>query len=378
MKKKFSIKRSFATMLAITAMLGCIGSASAAGTTGYIVPDSEISHEINGKQVLIRTYQVGEEVDPETLVSETFTMDGFDYEFSSITQDFTEETDSKSVRVPVIVTSDSDEMGTTIKKFDAIYPYDEDGYIGDLYLDPQSIHTEVTAMETQGGTVTANRSYTLEYNDPELIPQSITENGITLQLNSVSWTEVEYRSDGSVPAYYIANAVYSRTSHWEKPSEYTTVATYFGTVTKSMGKTYTYTVTYTGTPTHAEEKAVNAAMVSGLIRGGLLAIFAVAFLVFVVKSILYILSQYVKVQAQDDSTGEYTTIQRVRLNRRAPAIDVDVLKAPGSRHFLFTMSEKAAKRMKGKIIMLNAGQETGSHQIGDTYGKEYIFTFDIT
>ena len=371
MSRKLRIGQNIASVIAIMAMLSSSGMAHAA----YLIPTSEVAHEINGSQVLVRTYETKEEISPEEEDSvNRFTKDGFDYELSSREHEVKEESESKSIRVPVSISSSTDGVEDTVKKLEAVYHYNEDGYEGDLFVDPQTIRTEVTATEEHGGTVTASRTYTLEYNDPALVPEAITENGATLKLANVTWTEGEYREDGSVPAYYTANATYSRTSRWEKPSEYTTTATYFGTVTKTTDALHIYTMTYLGTPTNALEKAVNMAFV----RGGLLAAGAVLFILIVAKTVLYILSQFVKVRAQDDETGEYTTIQRVRLNSKAPAIEVDVLKAPGSRHFLFTMSEKAARRMKGKIILIHAGQETGSHQVGEPYGKEYSFTYDIT
>lgn len=345
--------------------------------TTPIVPVSQVAQEVNGKQTLTRIYQVGEEVDPNTLIEEKVTSDGFNYTFTGITQSVENKADEKTVYVKVSKSSATDSLADSIKLFDAEVPYDEDGYTGFLHLDPKSIVTQVTATEQKGGTVnkTATKTYTLDYNDPTLVPETIEEGGRTLKLKNLTWTEGAYLEDTSVPSYYVATATYgySYTSYKDVPSEYTTEATYTGTVSKPGENIYTYTLTYTGVPVTAD----HTAMISGLFRGAVITAIIAIVLIVLAWLASYILSMFAKVQAQDSETGEYIKVQTVRLSQKAPVIKLDMLKVPGSKHYLITMKESCAKRMRGKIILIQAGQETHQHKVDAIYGKQYTINVDV-
>lgn len=352
--------------------------AAEASTQGIAaVPDSQIAQEINGKQILTRVFRVKESVDPQSLVVEELTVDGFDYTFASITQDVETTTDEKTVQVKVDKVSDSENLVDSIKLFDAELLYDEDGYTGSLHIDPKSIITLVTATEQKGGTVKRNatKTYTLDSNDPSLIPQTITEGGRTMQLSDLKWEEGEYLPDSSIPTYYTATATYSysQTSYRDVPTEYTTTATYVGNVSKAGESIYTYTLTYTGTPVTADYTA----MVSGVARGVGITALVVIILIALFLLFRYILNMFAKVQAQDSETGEYVKIQTVRLSQKAPMIKLNILKMPDSKHYLITMRENCARRMRGKIILIQAGQQTISHKVEALYGRKYTINVDL-
>ena len=86
-----------------------------------------------------------------------------------------------------------------------------------------------------------------------------------------------------------------------------------------------------------------------------------------------------KRQAQDFDSGNYTTIQKVRLKKKAPNFELDTLKSTSSRHFLCEMSAIMAKNFRGKIINVTAdGQVVCKHQvepINDT--DKYVFSVDL-
>lgn len=375
MTKKRIFTLALCLILAFGLMAGTTAFAAEAPVT--VVPDSQIAQEINGKQVLTRVFRVKESVSPQTLIVDKLTVDGYNYTFASITQDVEGSTDEKTVQVKVQQVSQSESLADSIKLFDAELLYDEDGYTGSLHIDPKSIITVVSATEQKGGTVkkSATKTYTLDTNDPALVPETITEGGRTLQLTNLSWQEGEYLPDSSIPTYYTATATYqySQTSYKDVPTEYTTTATYTGTASKAGENTYTYTLTYTGTPVTADYTA----MVSGLARGvGITAAVAVL-LIILVLLLRYILSMFAKVQAQDGETGEYVKIQTVRLSQKAPMVKLDMLKMPDTKHYLITMKESCARRMRGKIILVQAGQETIQHKVEAIYGKKYTINVDL-
>lgn len=361
--------------LALSMVMGALAAEAPVG--GLVVPDSEVAQEVNGKQILTRVFKVDESVDPATLKVEKLTVDGFDYTFTSITQDVETMSDEKRVQVKVEHTSDTDDMEACIKLFDSELLYDEDGYTGTLHIDPKSVVTVVTATEKKGGTTKKNvtKVYNLDSNDPSLVPETITENGITMKRNSLSWQEAGYLPDSSIPTGYIATAVYgySKTSYTEVPSEYTTTATYTGTVSKEGESVYTYTLTYAGTPVTADYTA----MIGGLFRGIAITAAAGLILILLIWLAFRIMSMFAKVQAQDNETGEYVKIQTVRLSQKAPLIKLDMLKMPEARHYLITMRESCARRMRGKIILIQTGQSTVQHKVEAIYGKKYIINVDL-
>lgn len=341
------------------------------------VPVEQTAQEINGKQVLTRVYVSEGELDPETLIEKSLTVDGFDYDFVSIVQSVEKTSEDKQVSQKEVRTAAADNLGDTIKLFDSEILFDDGEYSGKLHLDPKSVITTITATEQVGGTTekSATKVYSFDYNDPTLVPQSITENGYTMQLQNVTWKEGEYREDSSVPVQYTATATYgySHTSYKEVPSEYTTEVTYTGTVTKPGIPVYTYTLTYSGTPVTAD----HSAMIAGFLRGAIIAAAIAAAIVLIVLLVLRILSMFAKVQVQDPTTGEYRKIQTVRLRQKAPLIKLDVLKLPEATHYLVSMRESCARRMRGKIILVQTGTETIQHKVEAIYGKRYVFDVDL-
>ena len=367
------IKMALCLCLALCLASGCVPALAA----GHIVPDSQVAQEINGKMTLTQVFRVDESVDPDSLIVDKMTVDGYNYTFTSITQDVEKVTDKKNVQVNVEQVSDKADLADSIRLFDAEIPYDEDGYTGLLHIDPKSITTVVSSTERKGGTTkkSATKTYDLETNDPTLVPQTIEEGGKTMKLASLSWQEKGYLPDSSIPTGYTATAIYeyTQTSYRNVPTGYTTTATYVGEVSKEDENIYIYNLTYTGVPVEAD----HTAMIAGLARG--VGITALAALVLLLIFLLFraLLNMFAIVQAQDVETGEYVKIQRVRLSQKAPTVQLNMLKMPDSKHYLISMREAAARRMRGKIIVVHAGQQTIQHKVEAIYGKKYLINVDL-
>lgn len=367
------IKMALCLCLVLCLASGCVPAFAA----NHVVPDSQVAQEINGKMTLTQEFKVNADVDPKSLIVDEMTVDGYDYTFTSITQDVQTVTDKKPVQVKVEQTSDTEDLADSIRLFDAEIPYDEDGYTGFLHIDPKSIVTVVSSTERRGGTTkkSATKTYDLATNDPTLVPQSIEEGGKTMKLTNLDWQATGYLPDSSIPTGYTATATYeyTQTSYRDVPTGYTTTATYVGEVSKVNDDVCIYNVTYTGVPVEAD----HTAMIAGLARGvGITALVALALLLGFLL-IRALLNMFATVQAQDVETGEYVKIQRVRLSQKAPAIHLNMLKMPDSKHYLVTMREAAARRMRGKIIMIHAGQQTIQHKVESIYGKKYFINVDL-
>lgn len=365
------------------------------------VPNSEVCQEVNGRQILTRVFSVSPDVDPSTLISADFEKDGFIYTFDSIIKTEREFSDTKRVTQSYDFESDTKDLSENILKLPTSLRYeDEEGYVGQLYLEPRSVTTDATGYHTTSSVVKSTVSYPgLEYNDPSLVPSTTSKNGVTLSLADVSWSEGAYLDDSSVPGTYTATATYRKTLYSKVADSYLVTAEYYGDVKQDGIETIEYTVTYLGTvPQHSflgftwtDKSATTSAgspsssssnsFGGALLKGLLLLIALVAILIVLLWALLKLIkairNMFVTVQAQDDTTGEYKTTQRVRLKKNDPVIELNTLKSPGSRHYMITIPKQRAEAMAGKIITIHSAQQTFQHQVGDAHGMDYTFSIDF-
>ena len=109
------------------------------------VPVSQTENDINGRHILTKVFDVTPDTDPETLKEDGMTVGGYTYELI------------------------------------------QGGYKGTLYLDNASIEVSETGRTQQKGSDAVTKSYTLEYNDDDQVPATITHNGKTYNRMSISW-----------------------------------------------------------------------------------------------------------------------------------------------------------------------------------------------
>ena len=101
---------------------------------------------------------------------------------------------------------------------------------------------EADGYETSTYTVSDTREYPgLEHNDPALVPQTVTKNGLTLTLSGITWKGL----GGTDPTSYTAVVSYKGTGSSKNVTGYTT-ASYTGDVMASGIQKVRYTVTYLG------------------------------------------------------------------------------------------------------------------------------------
>lgn len=381
------------TRLFLTVAMSVLVFTSGITAFAMEVPTSEVCQEVNGRQILTRVFTVDPDVDPSTLISADFEKDGFIYTFDSIIKTEREFDDSKRVTQDYDFESDTNNLSQNIMDLPASIPYeDDDGYVGQLYLDPRSVTTAATGYHTTSRVVSAQVTYTgLEYNDPSLVPTTTNKNGTTLALKDISWSEGGYLDDSSVPGTYTATASYSKTLYGKAADGYKVTAEYYGDVQQEGIEAIEYTVTYLGTvPQHSflgftwTDKGASGSASSGsssfgmaVVKGLLLLILILAILVSLLYALISLIktlrNMFVTIQAQDDVTGEYKTTQRVRLKKNDLVIELDTLKAPGARHYMIRIPKKKAESMVGKIITVHSPQQTFQHQVGDAHGMEYTF-----
>lgn len=430
---------SLAMMLMISAITPCFAAEAAAASSpgagmdtasnsADFIPLERTQAQINGEMVIEEIYEVDAAMDPQSLVRKGFEMDGFYYTENSIVKTPYTESREKEVEQEFRVSAPSANLADNIGLLPATIEYDEDGFAGTLYLNPQSVAINVSAREAKSSTTRKTKTYTLETNDPDLVP-SIYEG---LPRTSLSWDVSGFIEDSSIPAGYVATAVYSKSSSYTVASAWELSATYSGDVKYENTSLIRYAVTYKGIEkpagTHVSDgylipdgyaltedgylvkgdgDPLAANLVDGVLipdgytlkdsgklaktshTGTILTILgtlliaalvagAALFLLWALKHGL-LASQKLKVQAQDDSSGEYTLIQKSKINKKSPTLTIDTLKMPAARHFLCELPARRAKVLRGKILHVFAdGQEVAKHKIEPISDTEaYIFSVDL-
>lgn len=348
-----------------------------------LIPIERCANEINGEMVIVEVFEVDASLDPNELVRKNFEQGGYFYKKDSIVKTPFTEVKEKDVEMKYTNGTDTDDMGKNVVKLPYSMRYEMDGYVGDLYLNPMTIALTATEQETKSSTKKQVTTTKMELDDPSLIPAAY--NG--LPLKSYSFADGPYMEDSSIPEYFVCTAVYARTTSWKEDSAWELSATYEGSVTYENTTNVRYTVTYKGTSIPAGYTVVDGELVRtgiaflpilGILLLAAIVFAGVAFLLWAIKHGL-ITSRKITVEAQDDATGDYSVIQKVRVNKKNPSFTLDTLKAPASRHFLCKMSAKQAKALRGKIINVSAdGALIAKHQVqplNDT--DEYVFNIDL-
>lgn len=218
--------------------------------TGMAVPEQLEQTQTDGR-ILTRTFTLAPQEDPEEFLKESFEQDGYLFLRRDVSKETRYETDSKMVSKTVTVESQEKNVENNLALLNGSIEYNQDEYQGILTLLPASVCTEAAGYETRSYTVSDTKTYPdLPYNDPTLIPTSVTKNGVTLVISDVTWKgEGGTGANGSlIPTSYTATVNYSGTGSSRYATGYVTTAEYSGVVSKTTAKDIVYTVTYQGIP----------------------------------------------------------------------------------------------------------------------------------
>lgn len=306
----------------------------------------------NGQNLLIKTWEIPADYDPERLTEEDMEKGGYRYKKSYLMLiSENSEVDTKLASQTITVTHE-DENGAA-SRLPALMEYDQDGYKGQLALQTDSIYTEATKRSSSAYTVTDTKEYTgLERNDPYGIPKTAVKNGVTLDLVDIDWTAMGERN-------YRAVASYSGTAYGSNVTEYTSTASYLGEVTKETVGSVTYAVVYEGSliplpaPVYWPYWLAAVVVVVGIIVG----------------IILWRRRRNAKIYALVD--GEYRVVQKIRISYIDPIIDLTAPSlGPASREYLILIDRSAAKHLNNQFLRVICADGTvKEHRLVDNgYG----------
>ncbi len=335
-------------------ILGDEPEASETAEQEAVLRDVRLINE-NGQNLLIKTWEVPADYDPEQLTEPDIEKGGYRYQKSYLML-VSENTDVDTKLASQTVTVVHSEKDGAAARLLPLMEYNQDGYKGQLALQADSIYTEATQKNSYAYTVTDTKEYSgLERNDPYGIPKTTVKDGVTLELADIDWTSM---GEGN----YYATASYQGTAYGTNVTEYTSTATYLGEVTKETIGSVTYAVVYEGSMIPLPAPVYWPYFLAG----GLLIAAAIAGVV------LWHNRRNAKIYALID--GEYRVVQRIRINYIDPIIDLTAPSlGPISREYLILIDRFAAKRLNNQFLrVLCADGTVKEHRlVNNGYGCKF-------
>lgn len=339
--------------------------------TNITLISSDISF-IDEKPIITKIYETSPEVNPDTLIESNIKDKIYEYVFDNIKKEELPYIDTKEETQTITIQSNTDDLNKNIKNFDSTIDYNQNGYTGKLYLDTKSIVTKATNYITKTNKINETKTYTnMAYNDPSLIPATIQKDGKLLTLSNIQWKEESLIQETSVPSSFTAIVTYTGQTNQKIPQRYTATAKYNGKITKKEISKIRYTITYKGNLIPIKNNIS--------IYKKYLYVITLILLISIIILIFILMQQdkVVKIYARSEETGEYVLVQKTKLNKKLPIIELNLLKVPSSVNFIIFLKSKYAQKLFGKIITIKASNHIFKHQIGSSSGNDYSFSIDI-
>ena len=205
--------------------------------------------EIDGKQTIVKTFELPPDADPEALRESAFAQGGYKFVWERTDKTEIMGENKKNAEETFSMETATKDTEKVVAAFPPTRKYEKDGYTGTLTLDKDSVKTEVAKYNTvkDSHAHEATKKYTRDAKDESLIPDSIVQDGVKLPLSSLSWAKVPPEEGSDAPTKWTATAVYSATTYTERnvASGYRATAVYRGEVAKEAVKSVKYTVSYT-------------------------------------------------------------------------------------------------------------------------------------
>ena len=185
-----------------------------------------------------KVYQLSLSDDPGLIPTGDFERNGRRYHLLDMTRQDAVGVDIQTHTETVTLASDTDQMDAILQRLDAeIEVTTEDGYTGILRLDHTSVQVTVDGYASKTINLSATRTYPgLADADVSMIPKTVTDNGYTLTLADVQWS-----NDGT---WYTATAKYSGAATSRYATGYTVTANYTGEVAKADCSVMIYTAVF--------------------------------------------------------------------------------------------------------------------------------------
>ncbi len=355
-----------------------------ANDVGNTLYPTDISYEVqNGYNVINKTYALSSSDDPTIIPKETFNQYGEDYIFSEIIRKEIFEDDKKEHIETININTSTNDLNTILSEFEETMEYNKDGYTGTLKLDINSIKSEVSGYSSNSYTAKRTREYpNFSTQDTSLVPKTITDGGLTYNLQTVNFKATNTNSIDSteVATSYTAVATYTTNVSNKSVNGYKTTANYVGTISKTVTNKVLYTATFIGNPIDEvenvevdttqpvqEEKPSNSVDFSGIAE-----MFKMLFLLILISAIgyaIYFFLFYRNITIFNQNGLEYKKVGRLHLNTKKPKLVINLNSIPVSKissgNFVVELSGSIIKALANKEIYTIFKELEKSHLMGD-------------
>ena len=239
-------------MLLCTAVLTLsltVAPAMASGGPFYPIKVEEYTYGPLDELRVSKVYQLSLSDDPSGIPTEDFERNGRRYYLLDMIREDDVGVDTQEYTDTITMDSDTKDLSAILKKLEPHREVTtEDGYTGLLTLDYTSVEVKAKGYKTSTKSLSATRTYpNLSDADVSFVPKTITDNGHTLTLGAVEWSNGEN-------GYYTATASYTGTSSSQYATGYTVTANYTGQVNKTECNVVIYTATFGSEKLPEEEK----------------------------------------------------------------------------------------------------------------------------
>lgn len=248
MKRLFSLAVS-ALLSAALALSASAASLEAVEGSTILPADVIVDQEA---QEIRKVYDLSPSIDPSSIPRESFDRDGLHYECTDILREVVMGDETQTLTQTETVDSKNKEMETIL----ALLPQEkdvttEDGFCGTLYLNLNTLRTEVSGYGSSTKNVSTTRTYpNLSSADASHLPKTISDGGRSMTLQNVQWqTDNTYNADDyEIGDRFTAICTYSGKMTSSYVKGYTTTAEYTGEVQRTGVTVMRYTVIFNGTP----------------------------------------------------------------------------------------------------------------------------------
>lgn len=206
----------------------------------------------DGEKLIVKTFEVPDDVNPQQLVEPKLERGGILYEARDILKrTIPGGDDTRQASKTVTIESKSKDMAEIMKQLDPYVDYSEAGYAGQLLLDPNSILTDANGYSSYKYPVTEVRELMVpDRNDTAYIPKTASKNGVELSLSNVNWTTMGYgqAGNGIAPNLFSATAEYVGYATGRAATGYTVTATYAGEISRKAAGVNIVSIIYSVAP----------------------------------------------------------------------------------------------------------------------------------
>ena len=343
-----------------------------AGDHAVYTPVAVEPIEINGVPTLTKTYEMPPDFDPAALKEEPFSQGGYWYRYERMDKTVQHRTDTQDAEDMVTIDAPSADLAAVIDRFPVTKTYAENEFVGDLTLDLQSINVEATGYKTvtDSHPHSVTKSYTLPYNDRSLVPETVQADGLSLPRTGLTWTEAANVSDSDVPNSWTATAVYSKTTYTSRQvaTGYQASAVYRGQIAKTSVDHVTYAVTYVGS-----KIPVMPFLDPDVTLPQIVIVCAVGLLLLVFLIVRYVLWHTARVYVYNEERRIHDVVNRQFVRVRTPKIRLSALQGHAETEYTVILRRKLAKRLVGRDIAIETGEEAQHHVVEAFVGSEYTF-----